>query len=218
MRTLNIINIGLMDYEEALQFQYKLVNDRKKNIICDTLVLIEHPHVYTIGLIGNRKNILLSNEKLKRKNIKIVNSERGGDVTYHGPGQIVGYCIVDFKKFSYTINKYVYYLEEVFIILLKQLFSIDSFREKKYPGVWTNQGKVLAIGIRIKDGIMYHGFAFNVNTDLRYFENIIPCGIPGKGVTSLSCITNSYHNIDNIKNLIIRYFSEIFKYNFFNYE
>ena len=213
IKNLNLINIELMEYEKALHFQHKLIILRKNNKIFDTLILMEHPHVYTIGLVGKRKNVLISDDELYEMNIKLIHVKRGGDVTYHGPGQIIGYCIIKFNEFDKTIKQFVHCLEEVFIRLLKVNFFIDSFRERQYPGVWTKKGKIVAIGIRIKKGILYHGFAFNVNTNLKYFKYIIPCGISGKEVTSLASITNAYQCIENLKDLIVKSFSEIFMYN-----
>ena len=211
-KDLDIIDKGLIDYKKALKCQYLLVEKRRTNLICDTLLLLEHPHTYTIGLTGKRENILLSDVELSKRNIKVIQTKRGGDVTYHGPGQIIGYFIVDFKQFGESINRFVFNIEEIFILLLKRYYTIESFRDSKHPGVWTKSGKILAIGIRVKNGIIFHGFAFNVNTDMSYFDHIIPCGISGKKATSLASLINIHNKLSHIKRLIIQQLLTVFNY------
>jgi lipoyl(octanoyl) transferase len=183
---LKIAFLGRTDYNEALEIQNRLFNLRQQDKVDNTLLLLEHPPVITLGRRGEYSNIKISNEELDAKKISVYEVSRGGDVTYHGPGQIVGYPVIDLKDINKDIKDYVWKIEEVFILLLKDLYSIKAFREdKKYTGVWVGDKKITAIGIAVKNWVTMHGFSFNVNTDMEYFKWINPCGITDKGVTSL---------------------------------
>ena len=155
--TINIVNIGLKDYQETYKIQKELVKKRHEGKIPDTLILVEHPPVFTIGRSGSRKNIHVSLGKLKEEGIKIYEIDRGGDITYHGPGQIVGYPIIDLRKYGRDIHLYLRTLEKVLIKLLQD-FSIEAGRIKGMTGVWVNDKKIASIGIGVSKWVTYHGF------------------------------------------------------------
>lgn len=207
----NISVLGKIDYAEALAIQQKLHELRLQNQIEDTFLLLEHPPVLTLGTRGVYSNILLPEKELEAGGVKIYEVNRGGDVTYHGPGQIVGYPVMDLKEHGRDIKQFVWNLEEVFIRLLKENFEISAYRDQnKYTGVWVDNNKITAIGIAVKRWVTMHGFAFNVNTNLEHFKWINPCGILDKGVTSLEKLTGSEHDISHMNELLIKYFTEIF--------
>lgn len=210
-RTINFVDLGIIDYQEALAMQEKLLILRKNNYIGDILLLLEHNPVITIGKIGNQGNILASRDFLQKQGVNICHTGRGGDVTYHGLGQIVGYPIIRFQNYVAGVRELVHSLEEVFIQLLKNDFHIFAKRDPQHPGVWVENDKITALGLSIRSGITMHGFAFNVNTDLRAFLWILSCGISGKGVTSLKKLIGREQDLQYLKKLIVKYFSEIFK-------
>lgn len=188
---------------------------RQENIIGDTIVFLQHPHVMTMGTSCEEEgasNLLVSEEILKEKGVQLYKTNRGGDVTYHGPGQIVGYPIISLCNHNKDIRKYVFNLEEFFINLLKEEFDIDSVRDKVHRGVWIGNDKITAIGCSIKKWVTMHGFAFNVNTDMDYFKLINPCGILDKGVTSLEGLTGHKHDENIMVGLVLEYFAEMFGY------
>lgn len=213
---LKVLFLGKCEYREALEIQYKLLEKRQKGEIEDTLILVEHPPVITLGNQAEKSNIIASEEYLKQQGIDIIETNRGGDVTYHGDGQIVGYPIVDIKSSKIGIRDFVRGLEEVFIQLLQQEFGIDSERDSEHTGVWIGSNKILAIGLAVKRGVTMHGFAFNVNTNLQHFGFIVPCGITGKGVTSVEKITGKTYNIDEMNKKVVDYFVRIFNYQEFD--
>jgi lipoyl(octanoyl) transferase len=209
---LDIFRPGRIDYREALALQEKLVKARHEGSIPDTLILLEHYPVLTLGRRGDVRNILLSEDELEKKGVKVYEINRGGDVTYHGPGQIVGYPIFDLAPTGADIKDYVFRIEEVFIRLLKNEFGISADREeKKYTGVWVGNEKITAIGIAVNHWVTMHGFAFNVNTDLSHFGWIHPCGITDKGVTSVQKITGHTVNFKEANDMVIKYFCEVFE-------
>ncbi len=212
MNECNAILAGVMEYEEAWQLQKDILRLRTDKLVNDTLILLEHPHVITIGRNGNMNNILANKDVLENKGIKTYTIERGGDVTYHGYGQIVGYTILSLDKFSRDIHTFVAKIEELFITLLKNEYNINSTVDKKYPGIWVNNKKITAIGFSVKKWITYHGFAFNVNTDMEYFKLINPCGIMDRGVTSLQEILGEKVEIPMLQTKIIEYFKNVFEY------
>ena len=193
-------DIGLIEYKEAWLFQEKFFNEileiKSKNrnegseiTTKNHLIFCEHPHVYTLGNSGNKENLLVNEEYLKSRGASFYKTNRGGDITYHGPGQIVGYPVFDLDNFFNDIGKYLRFLEEVIILTLKE-YGISGERSKGETGVWLDVGKptarkICAMGVKTSRWVSMHGFAFNLNTDLSYFENIIPCGINDKKVTSL---------------------------------
>ncbi len=216
-KVLSVIDIGTQNYKPVWDLQKDLFNRRLKNIISDTLILVEHNHVYTIGKDSNTNNFRIPVELIKSKGIEIYNIDRGGDITYHGPGQIVGYPIFDLKQHKDSISWYMDSLEEVFIRILSE-FDICANRIEKYRGVWVNNKKIVALGVKISKWITMHGFAFNVNTDLSYFEYINPCGIVDRGVCSLQSILNRKVDINSLKEKIISTFVKIFSFSKFEYE
>lgn len=189
MHLLQVLELGTIDYGTALKLQETLVELRKQGRIADTLLLLEHPPVITLGRNASAANITASPESLSRRGIEVHEVNRGGDVTYHGPGQLVGYPIVDLRGYSPKLGavEFVRKLEEALIRTCAE-FSIGTERIKGLTGVWTisdEPRKIAAIGVHISRGVTSHGFALNVTTDLRGFESIVPCGIPDKRVTSI---------------------------------
>jgi lipoyl(octanoyl) transferase len=177
--------LGTVDYAEGLRLQAQRIAQRKAAEIPDTLLLLEHPHVYTLGRNARRENLLISEERLAALGAQLFETNRGGDITYHGPGQLVGYPIFDLTKHRRDIAWFMRSLEEVFIRVARE-FGIEAGRLAGAPGVWVGNDKLVAMGVHISRWVTSHGFAFNVNTDLGYFEWIVPCGLPDKGVTSLA--------------------------------
>ena len=173
-------------YRDALELQTALVERRRREEIPDTLLLLEHPHVITLGSSGDRGHLLISPAELAARGIEMHEAGRGGDVTYHGPGQLVGYPILDLKPDRRDLHAYLRSLEAVLIGLLRT-FGVEGERDESATGVWVRGAKVAAIGIRVSSGwITSHGFAVNANTDLSYFDAIVPCGLHGRPVTSLT--------------------------------
>ena len=209
---LTILNKGLMDYGEALELQKGLLEKRQNEEINDTLILLEHPPVITKGKRTEDHHIVLSDTLLKSKGIGLYEIDRGGEATYHGPGQLVGYLIFHLYKKQRELKKFIANVEEVFIKLLKEEYGIVADRDLKHRGVWVGDEKITAIGISIHKAVTMHGFAFNINTNLDHFNWIIPCGITDKGVTSIKKITNKNQDMDKIKELTGKYLAQIFNY------
>lgn len=176
---------GRIGYAEALDLQRALVRARRAGTIPDTLLLLEHPAVITIGKVGRDSNVLADGEALTQRGIEVVRTDRGGDITYHGPGQIVGYPIVDLHDLKQDVKWYLTQLEEVMIATAAR-FGVIATRQPGLTGIWVGDRKLGAIGVRVEGWVTSHGFALNVSTDLDGFGLIVPCGIFGKGVTSLS--------------------------------
>jgi lipoyl(octanoyl) transferase len=183
MRTCELRDLGRLSYAEAFAIQQDLVERRKRQLIPDQLLIVEHPHVITQGRNGHAENLLASEEILKRAGIALHETDRGGDITYHGPGQIVGYPIFDLREWKRDVVAYVRLVEQVIIDSLVE-FGIDARRLEGCTGVWVNGKKVAAIGIHISRWVTSHGFALNHTTDLSYFQYIVPCGLT-KPVTSM---------------------------------
>lgn len=208
----NVVYAGQIDYKEALDVQENLLSLCEQDEIEDTLLLLEHPAVLTLGTSADRSNIFLSDQQLEDKGVKVYKVSRGGDVTYHGPGQIVGYPIFNLMRHGKDIRNYIFNIQEVFIRLLSNGFGIAAHRELlKYAGVYVENNKITAIGVAVIRWISMHGFAFNVNTDLSHFSWINPCGLSDRGVTSLQELTGSTQDIDHINKMITQYFCEVFK-------
>lgn len=182
-RRCEVRNLGLMEWGEAFRLQQLLVAQRKAGEICDQFLLIEHPHVVTMGRNGRDENLLASPEILERSGIGFYETDRGGDVTYHGPGQIVGYPILDLRDWKRDVHLYVCALEQTLIDTLAD-FGIEGIRVEGLTGVWVRGAKVAAIGVHISRWVTSHGFAFNLNPDLSFFQYIVPCGLT-KPVTSM---------------------------------
>ena len=182
-----ILDLGTIDYEDALKIQHGLVNQRRLGIISDSILILEHPPVFTIGRSGSRENLLADESALIQKGIKVIDADRGGDITFHGPGQIVSYPILDLKNRSMDLHRYLRDLEEVAISFLK-IYGVRGSRKKEATGVWVDESKIVSIGIAAKDWITYHGLSVNVNVDTGFFSMINPCGFKDLKVTSLKDI------------------------------
>jgi lipoyl(octanoyl) transferase len=183
-RILDYSDLGLIDYLKAWNLQKEIFDLRYQDKINDTLFLLEHPHTYTLGKVADKENLLSNEEQLKKLGVNVYEIDRGGDITYHGPGQIVGYPIIKLSYWKEDTHEYLRGLEEI-IIMTCDKYGIKTERNPKYTGVWIGSKKIAAIGIKVSRWVTMHGFAFNVNTFLSYFNGIIPCGIKDKEVTSL---------------------------------
>lgn len=232
--TVKFEDIGLIDYHKAWDYQEKLMkqntdiklHNREQNNKKTTqnhLLFCEHPHVYTLGKSGDENNLLLDDAGLENANAIFVRNNRGGDITYHGPGQIVGYPIFDLEYFYTDLHLYLRSLEESIINTLKH-YEIAAGRIDGLTGVWLDSGvkgkerKICAIGVRCSRWITMHGFAFNVNTDLSYFKNIVPCGIDDKAVTSLAQELNYNPDINEVKTILKQEMANQFGYEYLNLE
>lgn len=220
-------DLGTKDYKTTWNYQEELFQsiigvkiknrrENKKEPTSNYFLYVSHPHVYTIGKSGNIENLLLNEIQRKQKKVAFYKINRGGDITYHGPGQIVGYPILDLDNFFTDIHKYLRLLEESVILTLKE-YGLRAERSKGETGVWLDiktpfARKICAIGVRTSRWVTMHGFALNVNTDLGYFDHIIPCGIKGKGVTSLGLeLGKEYINEEEVKSKIWNYFCQLFE-------
>ena len=209
-RCCSVLDKGLLRYAEAHNLQLKLVELRLKNEIGDVLILLEHPAVLTLGRHQGPKNVLVSKAILEKERIEIYSTDRGGDVTYHGPGQLVGYPILNLKDHCENISEYLRKIEEVIILTLRY-FGVKAGQRPKYPGVWVGEKKIASIGIAIKQfRITYHGFALNINSDNTHFRFIHPCGIENLRVTSLAEILGSSPEMVEVKLRLIRNFADVF--------
>ena len=201
--------LGVIPYERALKLQQGLTQARAKGAIPDVLLLLQHPPVFTIGRFRGEEDIIVPPATLTQKGAAVFYTNRGGGITYHGPGQLVGYPILNLKENGLDVREYIWKLEEVIIKLLLTL-GIQGRRVAKYPGVWVGEEKVCSIGIHIGHYITMHGFALNVNTDLRYFEFINPCGIKGKVMTSVSKLLGHPVEVETVIECLLNCFSEVF--------
>lgn len=224
-KNIQFVDLGRKSYKEAWDFQQeifqKILLQKSKNKELETpeptenfLLFVEHFPVYTLGKSGKMEHLLLSEEALKQKNIDFFKIDRGGDITFHGLGQVVGYPILDLDNFFTDIHKYLRFLEEVIIKTLSD-YGIKATRSKGETGVWIDvetpfARKICAMGVRASRWVTMHGFALNVNTDLGYFDHIIPCGIRDKAVTSLQAETGKVIDLEEVKEKIKKYFLEIF--------
>jgi lipoyl(octanoyl) transferase len=210
-RELYYCDLNFIDYKEAWDLQKSVFELRHNKKLKDTLFLLEHPHTYTLGKTADKKNLIGSDDYLSRNKISVYDIDRGGDITYHGPGQIVGYPIIDLNEWENDAHKYLRGLEEVIIRTCGE-YKITGTRVPNYTGVWIENRKIAAIGIKISRWITMHGFAFNINTDLSLFSGIIPCGISDKEVTSLQKETAKEIDIQEVKSLLAKNFKEVFSY------
>jgi lipoyl(octanoyl) transferase len=206
----HVEQLGLVTYTDGLRLQRELVEQRKAGVIPDTLLLLEHPHVYTLGRNAKKENLLLPAEQLAARGAQVFEIDRGGDVTYHGPGQLVGYPIIDLAKHRRDIAWYMRSLEEILIAVAGE-YEIQAGRLAGAPGVWVGKDKLAAMGVHISRWVTSHGFAFNVNTDLRYFDAIVPCGLRDKGVTSLEKLLGRRLEMDEAAEKVVRHFGRVFK-------
>ena len=211
MRDLEVRRLGVVPYADASDLQRTLVEERRAGLIPDLLVLLEHPHVITLGVKADsaRSHLLATPELLQARGVELHESGRGGDITYHGPGQIVGYPILDLKPDRCDVHKYVRDLEEVMIRVACD-FGLEGSRIKGLSGAWVGADKLGAIGVRISRWITSHGFALNVATDLDFFRLIVPCGIESGGVTSLSRATGRPIAMDHAEASVVRHFAAVF--------
>lgn len=202
--------LGVMPYKQAWDLQKSLVRQRQANEIPDTLLLLQHPPVVTIGRNGHRSNVLVSDDMLAGAGVELVHSDRGGDVTFHGPGQIMGYPILDLRRYKFDLRWYVRQLEEIMIRTAAH-YDVKAEHQDGFVGTWVGNDKLGAIGCRVSRGVTSHGFAFNVSTDLEYFKIIVPCGICAKGVTSLQRLLGRDLPSESVEETIIQKFSEVFQ-------
>jgi lipoyl(octanoyl) transferase len=211
MKPIEIRRLGNVAYAEALALQRTLVEDRRAGRIGDVLLLVEHPHVLTLGVRGDggRSHILASAETLVLRGIEVHETGRGGDITYHGPGQIVGYPIVDLQPDRCDVHRYIRDLEEVLIRSVGDL-GVEAARVPGLTGVWVGREKVAAIGVRISRWVTSHGFALNVTSDVEYFNLIVPCGIADRGVTSLGRLLGRPVDRRAVEDGIVAHFCEVF--------
>jgi len=224
---IEIQELGLKDYKETWEYQEKLfkeildvkIRNRREDAGLETpnyFLFVEHPHVYTLGKSGDLSNLLISEEKLAEIGAAFYKINRGGDITYHGPGQIVGYPIIDLENFFTDIHKYLRFLEEMVILTLAD-YGIKAERSKGETGVWLDVGtpfarKICAMGVRASRWVTMHGFAFNVNSNLGYFDHMIPCGIKGKAVTSLNVeLGKKEVSISEVKEKLKKHFTSLFE-------
>ncbi len=210
-KLLEVRHLGVVPYAEAAEMQRGLVEDRRARRVPDLLLLLEHPHVITIGAKrdSGRANLIATPELLAERRVELHESGRGGDITYHGPGQIVGYPILDLKPDRCDVHKYVRDLEEVMIRAAGE-FGVTAGRIQGLTGAWVGADKLGAIGVRISRWITSHGFAFNVMTDLEYFKLIVPCGITGGGVTSLARAAGRAIDPADASAAIVTHFCDVF--------
>jgi lipoyl(octanoyl) transferase len=211
MRELFYCNPGKIDYKKAWDIQKKVFDLRYQNKIPDTFFLLEHPNTYTLGKTADKNNLVGSENYLKENDISVYDIDRGGDITYHGPGQIVGYPIINLGEWQKDTHKYLRALEEVIIQTCAE-FGLECGRNPKYTGVWLKDKKIAAIGIKVSRWITMHGFAFNINTDLKLFNGIIPCGIQDKDVTSLQRELGKEIELDVVNSILLKKFMDEFGY------
>ena len=225
-KKIQLKNLGVKDYKETWDYQTDLLQEivdqkmsnRRNNESKETqnhFLFVEHPHVYTLGKSGDLSNLLLNEKQLKEKGATFYKINRGGDITYHGPGQIVGYPILDLENFFTDIHKYLRLLEEVIILTLAE-YGLKAERSQGETGVWLGVGtpfarKICAMGIRTSRWVTMHGFALNVNANLGYFDNIIPCGIRGKTVASMEAELGKKISILEVQEKILRHFKTLFE-------
>jgi len=202
-------NMGMVPYEAALKLQQQLMQARADRAIGDVILILEHPPVFTVGRFKGAEDIVVPPQVLVRKGIAVVCTNRGGGITYHGPGQLVGYPIMNLKELGLGVREYVWKLEEVIIKSLLAL-GIQGHRLAGYPGVWVDGKKVCSLGIHVSHHITTHGFALNVTNDLRYFEYIRPCGLQSEVMTSVSELLRRPVEMETIIDMLLGSFSEIF--------
>lgn len=208
-KNLQVQYLGRQPYRPVWEYQRRLQQLRIAGEIPDTLLLLEHDPVYTIGKNGTDANVIASETFLRTRGIEVVEVDRGGDVTYHGPGQLVGYPIFDLHQHQKSISFYMRHLEQVFIDAL-QSWGIDAGRKEKLTGVWVHDEKIVALGVRISRWVTMHGFAFNLNPELEHYLGIIPCGITQYGVTSLAKLLGKQVDMAEARSRVIDSFQKVF--------
>ena len=203
-------NLGLVGYDRAMQLQDRLVSARLIGEIPDTILLLQHPPLFTIGTSGGEENITAAKATLVKERLPIIHTDRGGNITCHGQGQLVGYPIFDLQNKGKDLHLYVRNLEETIIRTLHE-FSIPAFRNSRYPGIWVYQRKICSLGIRVRHWVTKHGFALNVNNDLKHFSYIYPCGITNGEVTSMSQVLGHQIMIRDVIPYLLKSFSQVFR-------
>ncbi len=211
-RKLDYCDLGFIDYKQAWDLQKEIFSKRVKDEVEDTFFLLEHPHTYTLGKVAEKENLISNDEQLKELGVSVYEIDRGGDITYHGPGQIVGYPIIKLSNWKEDTHEYLRALEQIIMNVCAD-YGLKTERNSKYTGVWIGNRKIAAIGIKISRWTTMHGFAFNVNTDLAYFGGIIPCGIKDKEVTSLKKELGKEVDIEEVKEKLVNQFKDIFEHN-----
>ena len=206
---LRVYRLGLTDYGQASHFQDRLLEARLREEVPDTLVLLEHPSTLTLGREDDGRHLLVDRGALARQGISLIATDRGGSITWHGPGQVVGYPIIDLKRRGRDIQKYIHELEEVLIRVLAD-FGLCGGRDDDHVGVWVGLDKIAAIGVRVRRWVTKHGFALNVNNDLAVFSLINPCGIADRGVTSMARLLGHPLSLDAVCDRIEIRFAEVF--------
>ena len=207
-RRCDVFSLGTLGYRKAWDLQKELVGKRLKKEINDTLLLMEHPSLFTIGRRGSKENLLVADEDLEKKGILVYKVDRGGDITYHGPGQVIGYPILDLNEHGRDVHLMLRNLEEVIIGFLSD-YEMEACRIPGYTGVWVGKEKIAAIGIGVSHWITFHGFCLNINPDMNYFSMINPCGIKGRGVTSLEKLRVT-EDREKIERRLVKHFGEVF--------
>ena len=205
-----LFNLGLIEYKKAWDLQLDLWAKRVEGRVPDLLLFLEHPHVLTLGRRGNRTHLLASSEILTKRNIPVFHIERGGDVTYHGPGQLVVYPILDLKEYGWNLVRYIEQLEEVIIRTLSD-FGISAKRDSLNRGVWVDRQKIASVGVAVKRWVSFHGFALNYETDLTYFDLINPCGLEGIRMTSMSKTLGANVSRDRLYQRVHFHFEQVFE-------
>ena len=208
---LDVRDLGLVPYGEALELQRRLADERIKGRIPDTLLLLEHPPVITLGRGWKQSSLPIDPDALRKRGIEVFDIERGGDVTYHGPGQLVGYPILDLQHHKPDLHWYLRQLEQVMIGALAA-FGIPAERREKYTGVWTRGRKIASIGVHVRQWVTWHGFALNVTTDLEPFSLIVPCGIPDVEMTSVQREAGGEQLLPRVRQAVVAAFSETFMF------
>ena len=201
--------LGCVEYSRALDLQFRICESKKQGFEADMLVLLEHPPTITLGRNGKWDNLVVSNEELRTRGVSCYEVDRGGDITFHGPGQLVGYPLLKLEAGERDVHLFMWKLEESLIRLLDE-FGIRSKRVEKLTGVWTAAGKIAALGVHISRWITRHGFALNVNTNLSYYDLIIPCGIAGKNVTSMEALLSRQINLEEVAERYIPHFGQVY--------
>jgi lipoate-protein ligase B len=209
MTEVTAISLGVTKYKPTWELQQKVFGLRLGGKLPDVLLLNEHNHVYTFGKSGDEHHLLAQEAELREKGIDVYHIDRGGDVTYHGPGQLVGYPIIDLNNYYPDVHRYLRDIEEVIIRTLAD-FYIVAHRDEGLTGVWVGENKIAAIGVKASHWITMHGFALNVNTDLSYFDRIIPCGIFHKGVTSMQRVLGEEVSMSEVTEVLIGQFGKVF--------
>ena len=207
---MQVLDLGFRDYKEVWDLQKEIHEKRVDNKTSNTLLLVEHNPVITMGKSGSDGNVLFPVEFLKEKGVEYYQIERGGDATYHGPGQLVGYPIFNVKDGLAGIKPFINGIEKAIVTTLYD-FGIKAYTKEKMIGVWTDRGKICSIGVAVKRWVSFHGFALNVNTDLTYFDLIVPCGLRNVEMTSMQQILGREVSMDEIKSSIVRNFSKVFR-------